>query len=278
MDDLVYSADALNVIDDFYGVSTIVYVEGNDDEIFWKKIFNRFYSKSFEIKYLGGKPELIKAAKSLADNAQLEYIVALDLDYSLFNNELPEHPKIVTTFGHSIENTLIQKKSIFILSENCGLSDDMIVKEFDTLHSSIEAIVDELLPLDIYNYSNDKKSVIGKNIQQSSKKGKIYRIKSEDLKVYLDDSLSSDFNEYVRTTYDSSRLTAIDIINGHFLSSMLLKFLNLNSKKFRDSLSLSNDALIINLFTAFDNSFNKEHPHYNFYSDIVGSLNEKLLT
>ena len=40
MDDLVYSADALNVIDDFYGVSTIVYVEGNDDEIFWKKIFN----------------------------------------------------------------------------------------------------------------------------------------------------------------------------------------------------------------------------------------------
>lgn len=274
MDSLIYSTDALNVIDDLYEVSTIIYVEGSDDVIFWRKIFKRFYSKTFEVIDLGGKPELIKIAESLREDEDLEYIVAFDLDYSIFNNELPSHPNIVTTFGHSIENTLIQKKAIFTLAENCGLTNESFLNtEFDILYSSIKVIVDELLSLDVYNYNNDKKSVIGKNIQKFSKKGKVYRIKKQDLSLYVSSSLDMDFDKSIRATYDSSRLTVMDVINGHFLFSILLKFLDLNSKSFRSSLDLSNDALLMNLLSVFDGFFSEDHPHYNFYLEKIGSLN-----
>lgn len=274
MDSLAYSTDALNVIDDLYEVSTVIYVEGSDDVIFWRKIFKRFYSKSFEVIDLGGKPELIKIAESLKEDESLGYIVAFDLDYSIFNNELPNHPNIVTTFGHSIENTLIQKKAIFTLAENCGLNNENLLNiEFNILYSSIKVIVDELLSLDVHNYSNNKKSVIGKNIQKFSKKGKVYRIKKQDLSSYISISLDVDFDKNIRATYDSSRLTVIDVINGHFLLSILLKFLDLNSKSFRSSLDLSNDALLMNLLSIFDGFFNEDHPHYDFYLEKIGCLN-----
>lgn len=274
MDSLAYSTDALNVIDDLYEVSTVIYVEGSDDVIFWRKIFKRFYSKSFEVIDLGGKPELIKIAESLKEDESLGYIVAFDLDYSIFNNELPNHPNIVTTFGHSIENTLIQKKAIFTLAENCGLTNESLLNiEFNILYSSIKVIVDELLSLDVHNYSNNKKSVIGKNIQKFSKKGKVYRIKKQDLSSYISSSLDVDFDKKIRATYGSSRLTVIDVINGHFLLSILLKFLDLNSKNFRSSLDLSNDALLMNLLSIFDGFFNEDHPHYDFYLEKIGGLN-----
>lgn len=274
MDSLTYSTDALNVIDELYEVETIIYVEGNDDVIFWRKIFKRFYNKTFKVIDLGGKPELLKIAGSLQSDKELEYVVAFDLDYSIFNDEIPKHPNIVTTFGHSIENSLIQKKAVFTLAENCGFNDQKLLNvEFNVLYSSIDTIVSELLPLDIYNYANDKKSVIGKNIQKFSKKGKVYRIRKQDLTIYINPDIDIDFVKNVKSIYEESRLGVMDVINGHFLFSALIKFLNINSKGFRDSLNLSNDALLMSLLTNFDGFFDADHPHYNFYSHEIGGLN-----
>ena len=69
MSDIQYSTDALNVLSDFYGVDTLVYVEGDDDVIFWQAIFEKFASRSVRFESVGGDAALAKRIASRPLNA-----------------------------------------------------------------------------------------------------------------------------------------------------------------------------------------------------------------
>lgn len=109
MDELSYSSNALNVFDKFLEVEKIIFVEGVDDETFWDKVIGEFYNYSYRVESLDGKPQVIKRLNDLRENPNLEYYVAMDYDYSYFNDEIESHPQLMFTYGHSIENSLIQK-------------------------------------------------------------------------------------------------------------------------------------------------------------------------
>ena len=67
MADLTYSADAHNVLSKFYNADKMVYVEGDDDVLFWEFIFNKFSNFKVKVQGVGGKPELEKYIKRICD-------------------------------------------------------------------------------------------------------------------------------------------------------------------------------------------------------------------
>ncbi len=277
MDELAYSSDALNVLDEFYEVSVMVYVEGVDDEIFWNKIIRTFYNEEFQVESLGGKEEVKKAFEALQVDDTLSYFVASDADYSYFNNEIIESDRILLTYGYSIENTLIQKDSIMQLLLNVGTHNKQKAEnEFSVLEGSIDKLINYSLAKDIYCYSQGIKSLIGNNVDKfipDKSISKQYDI-NEEVIVNFTQSIDID-NEYaleVNSKLQSSRYEAIDIINGHFLVSMLLKFISYNSKNFRKTMKLSTDGLLFTLFNAFDTQFNSNHRHYSYYKTQVSKM------
>jgi len=105
-----HSIDAKNVLNKFYRVEKIVYVEGDDDVAFWEYLFERFFSLSVEIEAVGGKVELKRISELIHSN-EAEYIVAMDSDYDDFSG-FDYHPNILRTYGYSIENTMVSRESI----------------------------------------------------------------------------------------------------------------------------------------------------------------------
>lgn len=100
-----YSTDAINVLDKFHEAHFILYVEGDDDETFWSSLLNRIGIRHYHIESAGGIQELKKIMRQITnDNANV--IVACDGEYSILLDNLPKHDRIISTYGHSIENTM----------------------------------------------------------------------------------------------------------------------------------------------------------------------------
>ena len=106
-----YTTNALNVLDKFHEANFVVYVEGDEDVVFWHSLFGKCGVLNHYIESAGGKPELRKImSQILCENARV--IVACDADYSMLLNTLPNHQQIISTYGHSIENTMYCPKII----------------------------------------------------------------------------------------------------------------------------------------------------------------------
>lgn len=270
-DDFEYSPEALDSRKWLLDVDAVVYVEGIDDELFWPKIFNKFSSRDFSFEQVGGKPELIKKMKILKDNNS-EFIIATDSDYSLFIEEF-DHENIIKKFGHSIENTLIQKESIIEIVENSSNKKNKdIISQYQLFQNNIDQLVYELLHIDIFCYENDHKSVIGKSAEKFTKSKNSYFFcdkKIAILKIGINMPNEEACKEKLNIDMCKLNLNSLDVINGHFLKSSFLKFVIFNSEGFREKYNLSSDSLLTNLLISFRNIFTDTHPHYAYYETEV---------
>ena len=100
-----YSSSAINTVNKFHRIENIVYVEGQDDLVFWDKVFSYYKFPSFKIKIAGGKTELTSIIKSILKN-EVTIIVAIDSDYTCIFGYRKNHPQILYTYGYSIENSI----------------------------------------------------------------------------------------------------------------------------------------------------------------------------
>jgi hypothetical protein len=274
-DTIEYSPEALNVRNNFFEVDAIVYVEGVDDKLFWPKIFSKFSGKVFLFEDVGGKPELLKKIKILKENNS-RFIVATDLDYSFFIEEGLNHSNVITTYGHSIENTLIQKSSIIEIVENSSdINKGRIISLYEDFYENINSIIGSLLHIDIFCSENNIKSIIGKNVGKFAKSKKTYCICDKKIithKSSIDIPNELECKENLNFRLASLRFTSLDLINGHFLLSSLLRFVVINSEGFRESLKFSSDSLLTTLLISFKNIFDSDHPHYSFYQSEVSKI------
>lgn len=102
MSDLFYSDDALNVRNVFLRVKTIVYVEGDDDVPFWEEVFSRIPEASFEIETAGGSNQLDLYIDKIV-SGHLQAVAARDSDFLRHLGNTKDDPRILYTFGYSIE-------------------------------------------------------------------------------------------------------------------------------------------------------------------------------
>lgn len=228
MTDFEYSVEALNTRSEFFGVSVLIYVEGDDDEIFWDNIFSKIPNFSYLIESLGGSEEINKYAKKVELN-ELNAIIARDSDYLRYNKKVIEKNNIIYTFGYSIENTLYDKKSIYEITRNFCKSLSVNIDEFNDLFDLFSKKFELLLAMDIVNsslelglnvlYDNCESFMSGRvsSIPCDKKiSEKINCIKDKIDKIHIDDVLNE-------IKWENSVVLSI---RGHFFASWVLKLIN----------------------------------------------------
>ncbi|MCP3683097.1 MAG: DUF4435 domain-containing protein [bacterium] len=273
MAELSYSNDAENVLNKFYGVDTIVYVEGTDDVPFWEYIFEIFADYSVEINDVGGLPEVKKFINKI-EAGEIKAVVACDADFS-YSRHFSKHHNVLRSYGHSIENSMICQKTIKKVIRSIGrvpmrnIDDSNIANWFEKLADSTK----DLVIHDIANHiRNEGKSVAGDNcsrFMKSSKSSEICPIKIEKHLADIDLKMTKRLeNKIIKSIAESDR-TEADFLRGHFLFSASLKYVISEIRKFGKKVAISNDSFFGALFIAFEAVFNSTHSHYNYYQNIV---------
>lgn len=265
--DFEYSIEALNTRSKFLGVSVLIYVEGDDDEVFWDNIFSKVPNFNYLIESLGGSEEINKCIKKVECDG-LNAIIARDSDYLKHNKKVSEKDNIIYTFGYSIENTLYNKKSIYEITRNCCKSLAVKVDEFDGLFDLFSEKFELLLAMDIVNsslglglevlYDNCESFMSGRVSSTPCDKKiseKINCIKDKIDKIYIDGVLKEIKQEN----------SVVLSIRGHFFASWVSKLINNYAARRGKKISLSGDGLYAAAMTYFSGNFNESHPHYEYY-------------
>lgn len=271
-----YSIEAKNVLNQFYSVDKIVYVEGDDDIPFWEVIFDKLASFSVEFESAGGKPELMKLVQAIEDG-EADYLLALDSDYDTIIG-LEFNPAIIRTYGYSMENTLICAET---LCKSLKTLLRLPIKE--TPHEmckewviEVEEAVRYFVACDIVNHVEGLGLlVIPDSSDRFMKSKNSCDLCEEKIKEYLDD-LSPRFGEERALSeldrLNSSSLSLLDILKGHFLFSAALRFLKIQARRLGKNISISKDMFYLAIITVFEGLFDQKHRHFAHYKEQIESI------
>lgn len=269
-----WSLEAVNVLDLFYSVDKIVYVEGDDDVRFWEVVFEKTSDITVSVQPVGGKSNLVRYIDDI--NESTSYLVAMDSDHDrLFHRN--EHPKIIKTFGYSIENTLICPEIVCEILKNLARlpskkSPIKICKDwFCELDSRVSQLVladviNDLLKLGLSVVPNASDQLMESKSSHTicSKKVNELLIKSTVLS-HLSPELSKDINNRI-ATMESSYLESL---RGHFLFSITLKFIKASCKDLGKEVSaIPIDIAYSNFISIFESLFER-HKHYEHYKKSI---------
>ncbi|HEY5580248.1 MAG TPA: DUF4435 domain-containing protein [Rhodoferax sp.] len=269
MESIEYSIDALNVKSAFYGARAMVYVEGDDDVLFWQKILAKTTGINFEIESVGGCGEIDKYITKI-ESGQLNSLVARDSDLIPLTINKSFNPKVLYTQGYSIENTMYSAETLHQLATVWCKSNKVTVIDCQAWLDELAKAFAPLLHLDIANaMSNEDTKTIGDNCtrfmkSQSSEvpcSTKVASYASEIQKLFSSQSIS---NAKIAIGTDTNRI--ILFLRGHFLVSAVIKFLVNKAKAFGKKVTISADSLYAAALLHFGGSFGPTHPHYLHYS------------
>lgn len=277
MTDFFYSTDAESIMNRFHGVDVMVYVEGQDDIPFWEFMFNKFSSISIEVQDVGSCSALEPYIKKIYLN-QINAIVACDMDFTVFKDDLFEHSNIIKTFGYSIENSMLHVDNIHKAIAVIGrLSSKKVNKEevqhwLDDFHQRLE----HLIKMDIYNEVNALGiSVVGNNSTRLMKSKTSCEICDEKLESYITKILPN-LTGYDRGVVDSliveAGLESKQLLRGHFLFSAVAKFLANFFKSKGLKTSLSNDALYSAFMLSLESTFTEDNNEFQYYKDALEGI------
>ena len=151
---LPYSESALRVKAAFYNKKAMVYVEGADDIIFWEQFFDK---NVYKVEDVGGCGNF-KTFIHRLNNGEKSFVVAGDLDYSLYKQPLCTSKLYVTTYSHSIENIMYCPHNINHAVQRLA-RDSRIdsIADIESFYERFISGVEKLLILDIANNIYDKK-------------------------------------------------------------------------------------------------------------------------
>ncbi|GAB6147277.1 DUF4435 domain-containing protein [Desulfocicer niacini] len=257
MSNFEYSNEALDILNLFYNKDVVIYVEGDDDILFWDN-YLALLDFSAQIKDVGGKENLEPYIQSiLEDNVKI--IVAVDSDYSDITETKYNHPLIVYTYGYSIENTLYCKSNINrtickYLKEKNDYDEEVAfwIETFET-----QAL--PLLKYDLANIKFDKSvSIMGDNCSRFLTTRKSHDLSSEKIQEYIE-TYNALFTEeelkWVEENISNYDKKPYYLIRGHFITNALINFIkNIVRKKKKKNIAISYDALYSAMISECKNS------------------------
>lgn len=275
MDNLSYSTDAINILDQFYEVDKILYVEGIDDKVFWEILFHKFYRKKIEILDVGGIENLTPYINGIENELISNSYVACDQDYNFFINKTWSS-KIICTYGHSIENSIFLKENVCDVIRSFSKHSDR-VEIAQRFEQWIDDFIKKITPLvycDIFNEKyNLGNSIISNNctrflVNKNSAEICTNKVNEHLLEIF-DDGQIADIEHELSTSFNFS---IIDFIRGHFLFSATLKFITVLSKEFtRKNMSMANDAFFTSMLIAFEKNLSC-NDHLEYYQNKISNL------
>lgn len=241
---LEHSYEGTSVLNQFYETSVTLYVEGNDDIPFWNYLFRKFAPKGFyEMEQTHGKEGLQRYIDGIKNGKLRNVVVACDSDYAcLLQKTGNPHPLIVTTYGHSIENSMFCKPMLAEYLSRLATSTKDYEEEVGRWISTIENDAYNLLLIDILNDQKpDGKSCKCLTMgfpRYSDGKGNLMPTKMRGVVSVAEQIFSlEDFN-HAKRILDSVSKPRFKIIQGHFIEGAVNEFIHEKAK-----CSLSRNAI-----------------------------------
>lgn len=268
MSELLYSDDALNVRNAFLRVKTLVYVEGDDDVLFWEEIFSHVPHASIEIEAAGGSDQIDVYIEKIAAG-QLQAIAARDADFLPHLGKTKNDPRVIYTYGYAIENSLYTADCLANLTKLWCKTNKILASECADWLNDLVTHVRLLVHLDLANRIADAGAAtipdnctrlmtgqascvpcatkIGVHISSASAKVPPAELSVASTKI---GTQPDDLLKWVR---------------GHFLASAALKFVLSKAKSLGRKIDLSADSLYAAAIAHFGKSLGHSHPHKGYY-------------
>jgi hypothetical protein len=273
MNDLEYSREAVNVLNRFHRCEKLIYVEGDDDILFWEFLFQSFNCSNFKIEVKDGSSELDKYTERLI-NEDLNIIIARDSDYKSLTGKLPEHERLITTYGYSIENTLYTPKAVVEITKLWTKDNTFKLSEFSEW---LGIFTDQLRELIYFDIANDCYElyieVIGDNCSRYMKSQSCANLDSNKISQHqtqLEPNFCENKINYVEGLINESGLALSEVVRGHFLQSAVLKYISSHITRQGLKSKLSHDALYTNAIQELKRTFNDRHSHFDHYNNSIG--------
>lgn len=224
MSDFYFSTEAYNIINQFHNVDAIVYVEGDDDILFWYNYFN-FANFPVKIEQVGGKENLpTYINKIIEENAKI--IVAIDSDYTTLLKTKYSHPLIIYTAGYSIENTMYCPYSINSLIVSYTHRPKNYLDTIKTWLNEYLSVVEELVVYDLANEVYQKSTtVLGDACNIFLEDNSSSKLDLDKINIYINEKLShftSKELDYARNLLSDPQLNLFKHVKGHFLTSAII--------------------------------------------------------
>lgn len=102
----------------FYNAELTVFLEGDEEFHFWKKLFELANINAHFVNVHGSSNLKTKTDSIL--NKKAKFVVAYDAHYDVVLKKSTEHEQIIRTYGHSFENSLFTTSKINSLICNIG--------------------------------------------------------------------------------------------------------------------------------------------------------------
>lgn len=266
MFDLEYSNDALNVRSAFFDAEITMYVEGDDDVLFWEIIIPTELKNKVHIEPLGGSQEVDRYIKKIEKN-EINAIAARDSDFT-FRQSTQTHKRIIYTAGYSIENTIYTAETIHqTVRAWCKASSINSKQTIDWL-KSLETSLYDLIHYDIANEVYNKGiSIMPDNCtklmeDQKSPHPCIVKISSH-IKNISPHFKPSEINKCKSIIPKGRKLT--DFMRGHFLASAVLKYIAATATQLNRKITISADSLYAASISQFSRLWGESHPHFHHY-------------
>ncbi len=223
-----YSAEALNVLNYFHDCDVVIFVEGDDDILFWNVISNKAGLLGARIEVAGCKNELLKKIEKII-NEDASIIVACDRDHSPFCQNIFENKQVVQPYGYSIENSMYCPSSISNIIRK--LSRTLIKYDLIAEQYFIEFINNcrDLLIYDIANHRCQKGvSVFGDNCTKFLKSNKSVSLSTYKIALFIK-SIKTNFQEEeileVKELIETEKRELRYLIKGHFLTNAIINII-----------------------------------------------------
>lgn len=278
MADFDYSDDALNVIGAFYSAERMLYVEGDDDVVFWEYMLGKFGRREFKVQSTDGVKELNKYIKKIAAN-EINSSAARDSDFTEIGGVNCYSPRVARTYGHSIENTIISAAVICKIIRSHGRVPGRLVDE-EHCENWLMGFYRDFEDLVIYDAANEVAGlgipVLGLNCTKYMK-GKLSCIPDEakisgKLQELNERKELVEKAETIRKAIARSARECCHFIRGHFLSSAALKYVNNTIKRAGSAKNASTDAFFSSAVIAFETVFDDDHPELDHYRSSILNL------
>ena len=223
-----YDTSALDVLDKFHESNFIIFVEGDEDVIFWSSLFYKAGIQNYYIESAGGINEL-KNIMSQILNENARVIVACDSDYSVLLNTLPNHKRIISTYGHSIENTMYCPKIINSVIDKLS---HRIQDRVQFISDRIDSFCNVAKVLVVYDIAREKYNkpilICGNNCSRFLTSPRSSRLDENTILDYIS-SIIHYFNnheiEECAQLLDSYSLDIRHVIRGHFLTNGVINII-----------------------------------------------------
>lgn len=238
--------------------------------------FEKLSPVTIKVEEVGGKNEIIKYAKKVL-SGEIDCIVAMDSDYDKLELE-NTHPNIISTYGYSIENTIVGNEVLDkVLKNTCRLPrralSEAISKDWLT---EVSRSIKPLVLTDLVNHEDQLGlTIIPENSDRFMSSKKSCSFCDNKIENHLNGlGVVADANNLLK---QEAKLTAIglqilDMLRGHFLISAVFRFMKYTVNKLKNNISISKEMLFGSLLTAFESLFDNSHPHYGYYQNSLRGI------